>query len=265
MKFYVVLEDGSVGVDDLPVERWFARGVEHVASVISVGLWIQVPLLLDDLELFHVVLQIHCLDEAVLLLLQVGGHEASVLGDSVSVPVVCLVICALLVELAGGVQRWLLRRAKTEVGGFLGPFSALLERAITQQRVVVVRLEDADQALVRIDHALLRRIDHGNAGGVKVHFELLPSHLHVHSLGTMLSLPMKSLLVEKVIVGEADVIIRFVNLSSVSGNLLFLHSLFVVVGAFLHGDRKLIAILRSAHLSPWKSWRCTRNSLASDI
>lgn len=115
MEFHVIFEHGSVGIDDLSIERGFTRRIEHVPSVVSVCFRIQVFLLLDNFELLHIVFEVHGLDQPILSLLQVSGDEASVLSDSVSVPVVSLVIRTSLVELAGGVQRGLLGRAKTVV------------------------------------------------------------------------------------------------------------------------------------------------------
>lgn len=81
----------------------------------------------------------------------------------------------------------------------------------------------------------------------------------------MLSLPHELLLVEEIIVREADIIIGFINAWFRSRYLLPLQSLLVVVGPFLHRARQFISILRSAHLSPWESWRRPRDDLTGNI
>lgn len=103
LEFHVILEDGSIGINNLSIEGWFSWSVKYVSSVIPIGFWIQVFLLLHNFQLIHIVFEVHSLDQPILFLLQVRWDKASIFGDSVSVPVVSLVIGTFLVELAGGV------------------------------------------------------------------------------------------------------------------------------------------------------------------
>ena len=103
LKLHVIFEDRSISIDNLSIEGCFRRSVKYVSSVIPVGFWIQVFLFLHSFELIHIVFEVHGLDQPILCLLQVRWDKASIFGDSVSVPVVSLVIGTLLVQLAGGV------------------------------------------------------------------------------------------------------------------------------------------------------------------